>query len=114
MHRLILSARQGEFVDHIDGNKLNNVRSNLRLATKAGNQRNQRIRSDNTSGFRGVYWCKKSGKWRAQITVNNKRIALGSYDDAASAASAYNEAALRLHGEFAKINYISKRKEDVS
>jgi hypothetical protein len=93
---------KGEMVDHIDGDGLNNQRSNLRLATHTENLRNQRIRRDNTSGFKGVSWSKASGKWVAQIRMTGKIKYLGSFTTPEEAYAAYCAAALELHGEFAR------------
>lgn len=107
MHRVILarvlgrSLRKGELVDHRDGNGLNNRRDNLRVATPRENASNCRLYSSNTSNFKGVYWHNASGKWNAQIRVNNKRISLGYFDDPEEAHAAYCEAARKYHGEFA-------------
>ncbi len=102
MHRQILQAPAELEVDHIDGNGLNNQRSNLRLCTTSQNQQNSRRRTDNTSGYKGVSFDQRRGRWKAQIRVNGKRITLGRYDDIEHAAAAYHEAALRYHGEFAR------------
>jgi hypothetical protein len=92
-------------VDHIDGNGLNNQRANLRAATKSQNSRNVAVRSDNTSGFKGVSWDKVARKWRAYISVDRKRKFLGYYTDPAEAALAYDRAALAASGEFAWLNF---------
>ena len=102
MHRVIMDAPDGSLVDHRDGNGLNNDYSNLRLATFIQNIHNQGVRSNNTSGCKGVYWRKDLGKWSAQIGVNNKRISLGYFDVKDDARRAYNRAAEQYHGEFAK------------
>jgi hypothetical protein len=64
--------------------------------------RNQRIRPNNTSGIKGVSWHQARKKWTARIWVNNKCVYLGIFETIASAASSYEEASHRLHGEFAK------------
>lgn len=90
--------------DHIDGNGLNNRRSNLRAATHAQNIRNGRSRGG-TSQFKGVTWYPPSRRWRAAIMLNGKYNHLGYFADEAEAARAYDAAALRLHGEFARLNF---------
>ena len=90
--------------DHIDRNGLNNCRSNLRPDPKRRNNANQGIRSDNTSGYKGVTWHKRGGKWQAQIQVNGKRRHLGLFVDEIEAAKAYDRAALEAFGEFAVPN----------
>lgn len=105
MHREILQASNEMQVDHINGNKLDNRRCNLRLATSSQNQQNRRVGKDNTSGFKGVSWHKKSKKWCAQITVNRKVKHIGIFDDSIEAAKAYDKAAKELHGVFANTNF---------
>lgn len=90
-------------VDHIDGDKLNNRRSNLRLCTQAENAKNTRLGLNNTSGAKGVS-RNVNGKWRARIWNNRKEIHLGTFETAAEAMAAYDKAAIALHGEFASPN----------
>lgn len=108
LHHLILpnKSKQGLFVDHINMNGCDNRRSNLRYATKSENMRNRNAPSQNTSGFKGVMWCTYTKKWRSWIQVNNKRHEIGRFVNRLQAAEAYNKAALRLHGDFAKLNII--------
>ena len=106
MSRFLLDAPDWVFVDHRNGDTLDNRRKNLRIATNAQNQHNQRwLRSDNTSGFKGVTWHADKGKWNAQIYVNKKRKSLGYFPDKAMAAKAYDAAALEHFGEFAATNF---------
>ena len=106
MHRLILDAPDGAQVDHIDHDSLNNQRSNLRLCTCSENQRNRRGRpKNNTSGYIGVAWYRRCGRWGSQIWVNGKDHWLGLFDDPAEAARVRDAAAKRLHGEFATLNF---------
>jgi len=88
-------------VDHIDGNGLNNKKSNLRLCTNNQNLYNRAKCKNNTSGFKGVKWKKDSKKWVAAINVNNKRIYLGQYTSKIKAHEAYVAACKKYHGEFA-------------
>jgi hypothetical protein len=104
MHRAILNAPPGIVVDHIDGNGLNNQQSNLRFATRRENAHNRPKQRNNKSGFKGVCKSQTGCGWRAAIRVNAKNIYLGIFDTAELAAEAYDEAALRLHGEFANTN----------
>lgn len=102
MHSVVLGR---PWVDHVDGNGLNNQRTNLRACSHAQNQANSRGRGS-TSKYRGVYWHKKGRKWQACITVKNKTLHLAWCDEEKEAARAYNEAALRYFGGFARVNDI--------
>ncbi len=104
MHRLVLKAPAGIPVDHKNGDKLDNRRSNLRLCTPSGNSANSRRSTRNTSGFRGVYWHKGAEKWMAYINVRGQRKHLGLFVDVREAAEAYNKAALTFFGDFARVN----------
>jgi hypothetical protein len=100
MHRSILGASAGSEVDHRDGDGLNNRRSNLRPATSAQNQHNRRKQCNNTSGFKGV--DRRGDLWRARISAGNKRLELGLFATPELAHAAYADAAVKLHGEFAR------------
>jgi hypothetical protein len=109
IHRLIAEAEHGfipedMFVDHIDGDPLNNRRGNLRVVTKAQNAANAKSRGG-ASQYRGVYKA-RSGKWAAQIAKEGQRISLGHYETEEEAAAAYDEAAKELHGEYARLNLV--------
>lgn len=105
MHRLILNAPNHLEVDHIDGNRLNNQRSNLRLCNSSQNKCNRGPRKDNKSGYKGVSWHKQNKKWTVRIkSPYGKYLSLGCYNDIKEAALAYNNAAKKYHGEFAFIN----------
>lgn len=106
LHReLIREIPHGMVVDHINGDGLDNRRCNLRIATLAQNTHNQRLSIRNKSGFKGVNYFKARGTWRASICINNKQINLGCFDSAIKAARAYDEAAKKYFGEFAKTNF---------
>lgn len=83
MHRVILSdiLSSSDCVDHIDRNRLNNRRSNLRLSCRQQNAHNKSVYKTNTSGYPGVKWNPKLQKWQVQITRNKKRTHLGVYDE---------------------------------
>lgn len=109
LHREIIRARVTEDVDHINGNGLDNRRENLRLCTSLQNSFNTKARGG-TSMFKGVF---KHGddNWSATITVNKKSHYLGRFNDEAIAALAYDEAARRLQGDFARPNFPAIRAE---
>lgn len=108
MASFILNCKKGEVADHINHNTLDNRRSNLRKASYAQNNSHRRKWSLNTSGYRGVSWRvgrkKDSGKWRAFISYQGKRIWLGEFDSIKEAVRVRDEAAKKLHGEFAVLN----------
>ena len=92
-------------VDHVDGNGLNNQRSNLRPTTQAQNLANQLKRLGVTSKFKGVCWRDRPSPWRATITVDGRQRGLGSFADEEQAARAYDAAALDLFGDRARLNF---------
>ncbi len=93
----------GRFIDHIDQNRSNNRLANLRLATKAQNAINSKIRRDNTSGLKGVVWDKTRGLWKAQLGSKNGMRFIGRFPTKDQAHAAYCEAAQREFGEFARV-----------
>lgn len=105
MHRLILNAPSGVIVDHINHNGLDNRKSNLRLCNKAQNGWNRRA-TGGYSKYKGVSWSKNKRRWIAEIIINKKTHKLGKFLSQEQAAKAYNEAAIRLQGEFALLNKI--------
>ncbi len=112
MHRIIMAPNSTEQVDHIDGNGLNNQKSNLRLCSNSQNLRNRKEQKNNTTGYKGVSTHGK--KYRATIFVNSKQIYLGSFLTKEEAALEYNKAAIKYFGEFAGINtnILNKKEEE--
>lgn len=108
LHRIILERKinrcllPGELVDHIDGDRLNNRRSNLRVATQSQNQFNRSKPRNNTSGFKGVSWKKSHKSWQAIIKVHGKHIHLGYFDIPEEAHAAYMKAACKYAGQYAR------------
>lgn len=113
MHRVILERKLGRklnpksHVDHISGDTLDNRRCNLREATTAQNIRNQKLRIDNTTGYKGVNKKKGLEVWNSRIVVDREFIHLGYYRTDVEAAIAYNHAAKHHFGEFARFNDIA-------
>jgi len=106
MHRQIMSAPDGVFIDHDNHNGLDNRKANLRIATPQQNACNSRkVLRPCSSKYKGVRWDNDYNQWRAYITQNGKRIYLGRYDSEEDAARAYDEAAKLYHGEFAGLNF---------
>jgi hypothetical protein len=113
IHRLIMDAPKGMDIDHINGNPLDNRKSNLRICTRAENQSNRGPQKNNTSGYKGVSYKKpskswKAQKWRAQINCRGESICIGYFDTPEEAARAYDTKAKELHGEYAYLNFPDK------
>jgi len=101
LHRLILNVTNDSFVDHINMNKLDNRKENLRLCTNSENMRNKEEMANNYSGFRGVVWHKDVRKWGSSLTCDKKVIKLGWYDLFNDAVSARLKGEAEYYGEFA-------------
>lgn len=104
LHREIMEAKKGQIIDHIDGNPFNNQRANLRFVTYQQNSMN-RHKINTKSGYKGVYLHKPSNCFYAQIMINRKGIHLGMFKDPELAAKAYDLAARKYFGEYAKTNF---------
>jgi HNH endonuclease/AP2 domain len=100
LHRFILRPEKGAHIDHIDGNKLNNQRNNLRTCTHQQNMRNRTNHRNNTSGHKGVAFDKSTGIWKAYINIDGKTVHLGRFPTAELAAEYRNGVAEKVFGEF--------------
>jgi hypothetical protein len=107
-HRLAWLWMTGEWpaaeIDHLNGMKSDNRWVNLREATHAQNQQNTGKQRNNTSGYRGVSWSKRAGKWHAQIMKDGKNIHIGLYPSPAVAHIAYMATAVLVHGKYARFD----------
>lgn len=103
MSRLIMGAKSGEMVDHIDGDTLNNQRKNLRLCTNSQNTANHQFATHSESGFWGV--AKNGSGWQARIRANNCLVCLGTYSTPEEAARVRDTAVIKYFGRFAPLNF---------
>jgi len=104
MHREIMKPASGRVIDHRNGDGLDNRRDNLRPATHSQNCFNRRkTKSKTSSRFVGVHF--HENRWRAYIKYSGKRIWLGRFINEIDAARAYDRAAIKYHGEFARLNF---------
>jgi hypothetical protein len=111
LHRLIaalyfgIDAIKDKEIDHINGNKIDNRKCNLRICSHSENCRNRAKYISNTSGFKGVTWFKRDSNWRVRITVNGDEKLVGYFDDKLEAAREYDKASKYYHKEFAHLNF---------
>lgn len=105
MHRLVINAKDGQQLDHINGDRLDNRKCNLRFSTQHENSLNSR-HPLGKSGLIGVWWCKKDNIWTANIQLDGKCIYIGAYKVKEEAAYVRDQFAIQLHGEFARTNYL--------
>ena len=112
LHRVIMSRvldrelLREEKVDHIDGNGLNNTRSNLRLVTHSENLTNRKGWAKSSSKYKGVTWYKRGSKWQAKICPKGKTIHLGYFENEDEAAIAYNNAVPIYFNKVASLNKV--------
>lgn len=110
LHRMIIGAKRGQIVDHINRDTLDNRKCNLRLCNKSQNGMNRPANKNSESGIKGVSWSKRDKRWVAKINKRidgkYKQIYIGNYFTKEEAAIAYNIKAIELFGEFAYLNKI--------
>lgn len=106
MHRIIMNITNPKIlVDHVDNDGLNNQRLNLRICSDNQNKYNRNKQGNNISGYKGVFWDSQKQKYHATIKANGVLIHLGFFDNPIDGAYAYDEAAKKYHGEFARTNF---------
>lgn len=107
MHRSIMKPKNGNIVDHINRDRLDNRKENLRICTYSQNSCNKSVTKSNlTSKYKGVTYVKRLKHWQVQISNNLKTMYVGVFKTEKEAALAYNKAALKFHGEFACLNEV--------
>lgn len=106
MHQVVAGTPAGFYTDHIDGDGLNNQRSNLRIVTRGQNIQNSMKKSVSSSKYKGVHFSRCSSPWMARIQKDGHPVYLGMYKTEVLAAEAYNKAALSMFGEYASLNQI--------
>jgi hypothetical protein len=113
MHREILGLSLGDrgLGDHKDRNGLNNQKHNLRVGSKALNSHNSKLQSNNSSGYRGVYWHKNRSKWVVRIGIHGVPKYCGVYDDVVEAAKVYDKEALQAYGPNVYLNFPIKKQK---
>ena len=106
MHRMVIQAKNGDIVDHINGDKLDNRKSNLRVVNIAQSNRNRSGKKNSSSQYKGVSWCNKRKCWVVHIKAGNVRKAAAGFKDEIAAAKMYNKFAKELHGDYARLNRV--------
>jgi hypothetical protein len=106
MHRVVANTPEDMCTDHINMNRLDNRGENLRVVDRSQNNMNRKLNKNSTTGYKGVTLRKDNGKYRAHIQKDGKKRWLGQFDTAIEAAKAYNSAAKKIFGEYAKLNIL--------
>lgn len=115
LHRIVMQRildlngdvlKEYQQVDHIDLNRQNNDRRNLRLANNTQNTANQGVRSNSVSGYKGVNWSAVFGKWHAVVVYSGRSYDAGYWEDRHDAARAYNRKAVEVQGAYAYLNVL--------
>lgn len=105
LHVFLLGKKDGLQIDHINRDRLDNRKSNLRRVTQGQNSRNSKIHIDNRSGYKGVHFDEGTNKFRSRIYVDGKSIHLGVFHNAKDAALAYDDAARKHYGQYSNTNF---------
>lgn len=100
LHRLVMNCPDDMVIDHINHNRLDNRKSNLRVCTQHQNNINKSFMSNNTSGVIGVHWNKSNNKWRSRIKYNGRQIHLGYFNTKEEAIQARINAEIEYFGEY--------------
>jgi hypothetical protein len=106
LHREIMKAESGCHLDHLNQNKLDNRKSNLRFCSPSQNNMNKGLQKNNQSKYRGVSWDNEAAKWLVTIAIDKKQKKLGRFKSVEDAAYVYNQAARELFGDFAVLNIL--------
>jgi hypothetical protein len=104
MHRIVMNAKEGEIVDHINNTRYDNRNCNLRIASAGLNSHNSTKKKNASSKYFGVSLIKKTEKWKAQISYNGKNKHIGNFEEEIDAAKAYNKEAIEFYKENANLN----------
>ena len=113
MHNVLFPAVAGMYVDHTNGNKLDNRKCNLRYASPQDSAYNLRVARRSKSGFKGVGWHSKNKSWRARVRVNGRELCVGYFSSPVEAAVAYDAAARKHHGVYATLNFPESGEQSV-
>lgn len=103
LHRIIMKAKKGEMIDHINQDRLDNRKINLRFCDKKTNGANMKKHKDNTSGYKGVYFEKTNKKWRGKITKQGKQFFTKSFLLKEDAVKEYRKLSIKIYGEFSPL-----------
>jgi hypothetical protein len=115
LHRLVMDAKKDDYIDHINHNTVNNIKSNLRKCTQQENMRNRNVSKSSKSNVLGVYWAEERQKWLVQIQLSeNKKISLGRYKNFDEAVKVRKEAEIKYFGEFAPITNIKSEEQTLA
>ncbi|WP_339193886.1 HNH endonuclease [Paenibacillus sp. FSL K6-1122] len=116
LHKILIMPEgrgRGIVVDHIDGNKLNNQKCNLRICTHAENMRNRKTNTNSKQRFKGIFWKENMQKYEVKIYLDTKCTYIGAFTSEIAAANAYNYWAIKYHGDFARLNDVEFMEKEI-